>query len=209
MQTNSYPWANLFTEDVIGSDMPVDPHELANQVKTRELEIAQLAEEVAKQKQLVESQDEHVLEQKAKLLLMKEVSTKTFDSLEARILELESELDSNLLKLSKALEDNKQLQESVQEKGNALQEQLASRDPNSELIYQILIYNIMYHKAGLSSEATREKTLHSAVRWLKQRRNVVDYLRRHKLHTETADNLENILFIDEKTLNTMLNTLAI
>lgn len=211
IERDSYPWASLFEDDVIGSDLPVDPHALVDTVKTSEFKIAELSAEVTKQRKLVESQDEHIQAQKGKLLQMKEVSTKTFDSLQARVLRVESELEAKVTEISHVTELNTQLKASLVEITTQLQ-QVTTQKPDdvyAELIYQVLIYNIVNHKAGLSAEATREKTLYSAVRWLKQRRNVVDYLRRHKLHADTADDLENILFVDEKTLNGILDRLVI
>jgi hypothetical protein len=67
----------------------------------------------------------------------------------------------------------------------------------------------MNHKAGIIGDERRQKTLVSVVRWLQQRRNVVDYLRRHNIHTDTADELENVLFVDEKSLNDLMNRLEL
>jgi len=211
IKQNSYPWTHLFedeTEQELGSELLVDPHA---QVQAHKGQIEELTNEVKKQKNLVSEQDAHLKKQHDNLMEMKTVSTKTFDGLQAKI-------DALVEENKNKADTIKKLQATLSEKTTALEEatlqfqQELSKQPDnnySELVYQILIYGIVHHKAGLTGKTKKEKTLQSIVRWLQQRRNVVDYLRRHQIHSDTADELENILFVDEATLNDMLAKLSI
>ena len=211
VQQNAYPWVHLFedgVEEEVSSESFIDPHA---QVQMHQLKIEKLTNEVEAQKSLVQKQDAHLKKQHKNLVEMKTVSTNTFDSLQAKIDALveENKNKSNAISILQTTLSQKTT--ALQEATVHIQEELLKQTNNhyGELVYQILIYGIVHHKAGLQGKEKKKQTLQSIVRWLQQRRNVVQYLRRHNTHSDAADELEKILFVDETTLNDMLDNLNI
>lgn len=211
IQKDQYPWSHLFVD--ISSELPVDPQEL---LATQQFTQAELS----KQTQLVQTQQQRLSD-------MQSISTKTFDTLSAKLKELTDE-NASLVERNKKLEQINQLtaqqskdQQDVldltNQKMEAQKELLAAAteelqkhndEAQNELVYQIIINYVMHHKAGLSQTVSREKTFHNILVWLHQRKNVVKYLRRNKLVPKVSDDLENILFVDERTLNDLMNQLT-
>ena len=211
IQKDQYPWSHLFVD--ISSELPVDPQEL---LATQQLTQAELT----KQTQLVQTQQQRLSD-------MQIISTKTFDTLSAKLKEVTDE-NASLVERNKKLEQINQLtaqqskdQQDVldltNQKMEAQKELLAAAteelqkhndEAQNEIVYQIIINYVMHHKAGLSQTASREKTFQNILVWLHQRKNVVKYLRRNKLVPKVSDDLENILFVDERTLNDLMNQLT-
>lgn len=200
IRKEQYPWSHLFAE--MSSEMPVDTQELlAAQESTRS--------ELAKQTQVVQQQAQLIQQQRDRLTDMQTISTKTFDTLSAKITELTDE-NTALSKKTQTLEQINRLttekMQNQQELLSAATEELQKHhdDAHSELVYQIIINQVIQHKAGVDRVARREKTFQNILVWLHQRKNVVKYLRRNNLVPKVSDDLENILFVDEKALNDLM-----
>lgn len=200
IRKEQYPWSHLFAE--MNSEMPVDTQELlAAQESTRS--------ELAKQTQVVQQQVQLIQQQRDRLTEMQTISTKTFDTLSAKINELTDE-NAALCKKTQTLEQINRLttekMQNQQELLSAATDELQKHhdDAHSELVYQIIINQVIQHKAGVERVARREKTFQNILLWLHQRKNVVKYLRRNNLVPKVSDELENILFVDEKALNDMM-----
>lgn len=218
IQKDQYPWSHLFAD--INSELPVDHQEL---LATQQLTQAELA----KQTQVVQTQQAAIQHQRERLAEMQSISTKTFDTLSAKLKELTDE-NATLVERTQKLEqinkltaqqskDQQELLDLTNQKMESQKELLAAAteelqkhndEAQNELVYQIIINHVINHKAGLSQADSREKTFQNILVWLHQRKNVVKYLRRNKLVPKVSDDLENILFVDEKTLNDLMNHLT-
>lgn len=198
---HAYPWSHLFTDD---TSLPVDTHD---------------------QQELLQRQEVTIKSQQDKLTDMQSISTKTFDLLSTKLKELthdnktlREEKDALALEYGLLQKNNQELTKIVSLLEKEAESRIATLQVKyeelrkhgfDELVYQIVIHHIMNHKAGLKGEEGRKKTFKNVIRWLQQRRNVVNYLRHHQILTDTADELENILFVDEKNLTELMNRLEI
>lgn len=141
---------------------------------------------------------------------MKVISAHTFDDLQQKGVLL------NKL-VSEKVADIENLQTTLAEKERLLDEANAllhvqGENQNvvyAELLYLVTVSSITNKNAGMSRTQGRQKTLNRLLRWLQERRNVVDYLRVNRVNPDIADDLENILFVDESFINNLLDRVLI
>lgn len=209
IKQNSYPWMKLFlpTTTNIGSDLPVDPQVVHEDhiMKIKEITSAlNRSMELGKQK-------EEELKLKCSIIdEMKVISAHTFDDLQQKGVLL------NKL-VSEKVADIENLQTTLAEKERLLDEANAllhvqGENQNvvyAELLYLVTVSSITNKNAGMSRTQGRQKTLNRLLRWLQERRNVVDYLRVNRVNPDIADDLENILFVDESFINNLLDRVLI
>ena len=96
IQKDQYPWSHLFAD--INSELPVD---LATQQLTQA--------ELAKQTQVVQTQQAAIQHQRERLADMQSISTKTFDTLSAKLKELTDE-NATLVERTQKLEQINQVE---------------------------------------------------------------------------------------------------
>lgn len=193
-----YPWSSLSSSQV--EDF-IDPYVLSETVKAQELKIEHMDAEARRQAARIRRSEEHIQEQVAQLLQVKTVSASTFETLHARVQKKEHLLNEAQKQLTVFKETTERLEALLVEKEKTLDEANARAvDPFTELCYQIIIHNIANHKAGYDADHIRAKTMCSVIRWLTHRKNVILYLRQHRIHAAMADGLERSLFVDEPTL---------
>lgn len=229
---NDYPWSHLFQE--INSELPIDQQELVAIHQNTQTELAKQLQIAQLQSQTIQQQREKLAEMQMistktfdKLdTKVKEITTDNkalTEQIKTLIVEkegLSAQVDGRLIEieaLEKKIAIFDQIHSLSNQRNKELQELLANAteelqkhhdDSYSEITYQIVINQIMQHKAGVAGEESRQKTFQNIISWLHQRKNVVRYLRRHKIQAKMADELENILFIDEKTLNELMARVA-
>lgn len=168
--------------------------ELSNVAKAQKEELQEVADLTKSQAEIEAKSEAHAAEVK-----------KVQEQLDAQTLLLQQEQEqSKALRstLSITTSEKTQLQAALEES-----QQQDQGDGLTELRYQILIANIYHRKQQVFGKAQEDKALAHVVKFLQERRNVVQYLTRHGL--KGGPELEALLFVEKPQLMQLIHEAVI
>jgi hypothetical protein len=183
-KNTTYPWAHLFNTD----EAELIDYEEAHLLSTK-----------------LGMQKEELASKTATLNNLKTISSTTFDEMKEQIIELKQRLADK--------EDKEDLFDVMKEKLVLREEEIYNLNekienvPISPFQSAIITQSIIAHSKKLSGESAHAKILQGVLRWLQQRRKVIQYLSEHSLRPDLKEKLEAILFIEQEQIDIKINKL--